>query len=141
MHSNMAHEVFISHAAADKAVAGAVCAQLQSGGIPCWIAAREAGPVAQWTDVTLTALDRSKVVVWIFRGDESASTAPEVERAVREGIHVVSFRLDDDMPVKELRRHVDRAVNNVKALIEPAGEAAPEPKPVRLLPALAAVCA
>ncbi len=40
----MAHDVFISHSAKDKATADAVCAVLEAEGIRCWIAPRDVLP-------------------------------------------------------------------------------------------------
>src|SRR5262245_31222279 len=116
MQGDMAHDVFISYPPADKAVADAVCARLDASGVACRLAPRDLTPVSEWNQ-TVDALDQSRVVVWIFRGDESVSNAPEVERAVREGIHVVSFRLQDGISAQTLKQHVARAANSVRALL------------------------
>ena len=57
----MAHDVFISYASSDKAVADAVCSQLESiHRIRCWIAPRDVTPGASWAESIIDALDGSK---------------------------------------------------------------------------------
>ena len=97
----MAHDVFISYAAADKAVADAVCTQLESmHHIRCWIAPRDIPPGVPWTKASFEALDRSTVMVSIFRGDQDAATPvdAQVQHALRQGISVVPLRLESTMP-------------------------------------------
>ena len=63
----MAHDVFISYASGDKAVADAVCSQLESvHRIRCWIAPRDITPGASWAESIIDALDASKIMVLIF---------------------------------------------------------------------------
>ena len=92
MKGMMAPEVFISYAAADKMVADAVCWRLESiHHVPCWIAPRDVPPGKSSSKSSLDALDRAKVMVLVFSGDENASPqiAREVARAVHRGISVI----------------------------------------------------
>jgi hypothetical protein len=62
----MAHDVFISHASRDKAIADAVCATLEQGGIRCWIAPRDVEPGADWGAALLRANKDSRVLVLVL---------------------------------------------------------------------------
>jgi hypothetical protein len=105
IHANMAHDVFISYAATDKAVADAVCAQLESvHKVQCWIAPRDLAPGISSSEARVSALDRSKIMVLILSGPQNASpqVEREVERAVQQGINVVPMRIDKAMSAETL---------------------------------------
>jgi hypothetical protein len=51
----MAHDVFISHASEDKVTADAVCAEMESKHIRCWIAPRDARPSADYGEEIIEA--------------------------------------------------------------------------------------
>jgi hypothetical protein len=133
----MAHDVFISYASSDKAVADAVCAQLESvHRIRCWIAPRDVTPGASWAQSIIEALDDSKVMVLIFSSKANASMQieREVERAVHKGINIIPLRIEDTLPTKTLEyfisaphwldamsapleRHIAKLAASVKALL------------------------
>ena len=101
----MAHDVFISYATSDKAVADAVCSQLESiHRIRCWIAPRDVTPGASWAESIIDALDGSKIMVLIFSSNANASMQieREVERAVHKGIHIIPLRIENTIPTKTL---------------------------------------
>src|SRR6187549_3187937 len=101
----MAHDVFISYASSDKAVADAVCSQLESlHRIRCWIAPRDVTPGASWAESIIDALDASKIMVLIFSSNANASMQieREVERAVHKGINIIPLRIENAMPTKTL---------------------------------------
>ena len=52
----MAHDVFISYSVKDKNVADAVCANLEAGGIRCWIAPRDVGTGGTWAEEIVQAI-------------------------------------------------------------------------------------
>jgi TIR domain len=56
----MPHDVFISHSSQNKLVADAVCAALESNGIRCWIAPRNAQPGRSFAREITRAIRRSK---------------------------------------------------------------------------------
>lgn len=133
----MAHDVFISYAASDKAVADAVCSQLESmHRIRCWIAPRDVLPGASWAESIIDALDESKIMVLIFSSSANASTQieREVERAVHKGVNIIPLRIEDTVPTKTLEyfisaphwldaltvpleQHINRLAASVKALL------------------------
>jgi hypothetical protein len=101
----MAHDVFISYASSDKAVADAVCSQLESlHRIRCWIAPRDVTPGASWAESIIDALDGSKIMVLIFSSNANASMQieREVERAVHKGINIIPLRIENTLPTKTL---------------------------------------
>ena len=122
----MAHEVFISYAVTDKTVADAVCAQLEGvHHVQCWIAPRDATPGGSSSEST-DALDRSKIMVLIFRAPEGTSLNADgstpvkrvVEHAVRKGINVIPLRFENDMPDGALKRQIESLGESIKALLE-----------------------
>ena len=146
----MAHDVFISYATSDKAVADAVCSQLESiHRIRCWIAPRDVTPGASWAESIIDALDGSKIMVLIFSSNANASMQieREVERAVHKGINIIPLRIENTVPTKTLEYfisaphwldalsvplelHINKLAASVKALLSkhgiqvPAGPAA-----------------
>lgn len=137
----MAHDVFISYASSDKAVADAVCSQLESiHRIRCWIAPRDVTPGASWAESIIDALDGSKIMVLIFSSNANASMQieREVERAVHKGINIIPLRIENAMPTKTLEYfisaphwldalsrpledHINKLAQSVKALLSKQG--------------------
>jgi hypothetical protein len=141
----MAHDVFISYASSDKAVADAVCSQLESlHRIRCWIAPRDVTPGASWAESIIDALDESKIMVLIFSSNANASMQieREVERAVHKGINIIPLRIENTIPTKTLEyfisaphwldalsvpleNHIEKLAASVKALLARHVAAAP----------------
>jgi pSer/pThr/pTyr-binding forkhead associated (FHA) protein len=99
-----AKHVFVSYSSKDKPTADAVCAELESHGIRCWVAPRDILPGHDWGGSIIEAINGSRVMVLIFSAN--ANTSPqikrEVERAVSKGIPVIPFRIEDVAPVATL---------------------------------------
>jgi ankyrin repeat protein len=93
----MNHDVFISHSSQDKAVAEAVCANLESQGITCWIAPRDVLPGVEYAEGLLEAIITSRMFVLIL--SEASNASPqvlrEVEIAVSKGIPILPLRIDN----------------------------------------------
>jgi len=100
----MAHDVFISHSAKDKATADAVCAMLESNGIRCWIAPRDVMPSMEWGEAIIEAIEQCKIMVLVFTANANASPQirREVERAVNHGVAILPLRMEDVLPGKSL---------------------------------------
>src|ERR1700674_5875644 len=81
----MAHEVFISHAHKDKSIADAICGRLESGGLSCWIAARDISAGADWTEAIRNAIGSSRVMVLVL--SENANAAPHIEREIAHAFY------------------------------------------------------
>jgi hypothetical protein len=137
----MAHDVFISHSAKDKATADAVCAKLEAEGIRCWIAPRDVTPGLEWGAAIIGAIKQAKVMVLVFTANANASQQirREVERAVHHDVAILPFRVENIVPDESLEyfignlhwldaltppleAHLRSLVRTIKSLL-----AAPEP--------------
>ena len=116
----MAHDVFISYSSKDKAVADAVCAELENNKVRCWIAPRDIRPGAEWGESIVEAINNCRVMVLVFssNANESPQIRREVERAVNKGVIVVPFRIEDVFPTRSLEYFLD-AVHWLDALTPP----------------------
>jgi adenylate cyclase len=96
----MAHDVFLSYAAADKDAALAVLAGLEKQGIRCWIAPRDIPAGSEYGQQIVDALKACRVFVVVFSTGANASphVRREVERAVSLDRTIVPFRVEDVTP-------------------------------------------
>jgi hypothetical protein len=155
----MQGDVFISHSKEDRTVANAAVAMLEGRGIRCWIAPRDITPGLDWSAEIIDAIEHARVMVLIYSAKSNASQQikREVERAVSQGIPIVTFRLDDvpmnksleyfistphwlDAMTPPLERHLDYLAETVALLLARTGPegttasatpprtAAPEPR-------------
>ena len=152
----MAHDVFISHSAQDKAVADAVCAALERAALRCWIAPRDVQPGRSFAGEITRAIQQSKAMVLIFsaHSNNSQQVLREVQLAVSSHLHIVQFRIEDVRPNDDLtyflstphwldamsppmERHLQRLVTAIETLLgtvespAAAGLAPVAPPPVR----------
>lgn len=99
----MAHDVFISYAGEDKAVAFGVCATLEQHKIRCWIAPRDV--VGRYPDAIESAIESSRIMVLIFSSSSNASSHVynETEQAVSNGLAIIPFRIEDVLPEKGMK--------------------------------------
>ncbi len=93
----MRNHVFVSHSSADKAMADAVCAILESHGIRCWVAPRDILPGATWASSIFNAISDCRVMVLVLSGRANTSkhVMREVELAVKKDAVIVPFRTED----------------------------------------------
>ena len=100
----MAHDVFISHSAKDKATADAVCAMLEGEGIRCWIAPRDVLPSMEWGEAIIEAIEQARIMVLVFTANANASPQirREVERAVNRSVAILPLRVENVLPGKAL---------------------------------------
>jgi hypothetical protein len=93
----MAHDVFISYASQDKAVADAMCATLEARQVRCWIAPRDILPGIPYAEALTEALRSCRVLVLVLStySNGSKHVMREVEAAVGAGVPVVPFRIAD----------------------------------------------
>jgi len=100
----MAHDVYISCASEDKAVADSICATLENNNIRCWIAPRDILPGAKWAEAVANAIDESRVLVLILSSssNNSPQVIREVIRATSKGIPIIPIRIDNVVPSKAM---------------------------------------
>lgn len=143
----MAHDVFISYSSEDKAVADAVCANLENKKIRCWIAPRDIPPGEEWGKSIIDAINQSKVFVLVFSksADHSPQVLREVERAVNREIPIIPIRIDNVLPHNSmeyyistthwldaisppLENHINKLAKIVQNILNPPKEIFPDPK-------------
>ncbi len=139
----MAHDIFISHSARDKATADAVCAKLEAVGIKCWIAPRDVLPGLDWGEAIVNAITDCRIMVLVFSSSANASTQikREVERAVHKGKVIIPFRIEEVEPsgaleyfistphwldalTPPMEKHISRLVGTARSLLDGGDEAA-----------------
>lgn len=100
----MGHDVFISYSTKDKPTADAVCANLESGGVRCWMAPRDILPGSDWGESIVDGIKRCRVMILVFSSNANASPQirREVERAVNKGVPIIPFRIEEVMPTRSL---------------------------------------
>ncbi|MGD0906557.1 MAG: DUF4185 domain-containing protein [Candidatus Acidiferrales bacterium] len=132
----MAHDVFVSYASGDKAVADAVCATLEAHGVRCWIAPRDVLPGIHYGEAIIDAIHECRIMVLVFssKANLSGHIPKEIERAVSQGITIMPMRIEDVVPAKSLdyfigsvhwldaitpplEVHLQRLAANVKTLL------------------------
>ncbi len=95
-HTNLSHDVFVSYASHDAAVANSVVEHLEGKGIKCWIAPRDVVPGTLYADGIVGAIDESRILVLILSKDAvaSAHVGKELERATSKRHPIIALRLD-----------------------------------------------
>lgn len=97
----MAHDVFISYAAEDKAIADAACAKLEEKKIRCWIAPRDVH-AGDWPTQIMRALEACRLVVLVFsaHANQSKDVRREIQIAFSKEKFVIPMRIDG-VPLSE----------------------------------------
>ena len=98
------YDAFVSYCSADKAIADAIVAGVESAGIRCWIAPRDVPPSSAWASEIINAIEgcRAMVLVYSVHSNKSQQVIREVERALAKGLAVIPFRIDSTPMSKEL---------------------------------------
>ncbi len=141
----MAHDVFISHSSQDQATALAVVNALESNGVRCWIAPRDIRAGDVWAQAIVEAIAASRALVLVFSAsaNRSGHVVNEVDAAIRKGVIVVPFRIENVMPdgamefhlrtrhwldalTPDLAHHVAELVTTTKSLLGAAAGPAPQ---------------
>lgn len=145
----MAHDVFISYAADDRATADLAREALEAAGIRCWMAPHDIRPGMSYAAAIVEAIHNSRLMVLVFsaRSNTSDQVIREVERTTSLSIPVLPFRIDRAVPCDDMEYHLssrhwldayeppieghlERLVTAARAELERAGPAAaPVPAP------------
>jgi TolB-like protein len=88
--------VFLSYASQDTEIAHAVCRELESRGIRCWIAPRDVAPGALYADAIVRAINDSNVLVIVLSQSavKSSHVGREIERAASKRKPIIALRID-----------------------------------------------
>jgi TolB-like protein/Flp pilus assembly protein TadD len=100
----MQPKVFISHSTKDKAIADAICHQLESEGIKCWIAPRDIEPGSKWTEAIMHGIEKCRAFVLVVsaNANDSEHVQREVAKAFSLNLPVIPFRCEAVMPNRSL---------------------------------------
>ena len=94
--TTLGHDVFVSYASQDAAVANSIVENLELHGLQCWIAPRDVVPGTLYADGIVGAIDESRILVLILSKDAvaSAHVGKELERATSKRHPIIALRLD-----------------------------------------------
>jgi hypothetical protein len=90
----MPHDVFISHSTAGKLTAYAVCSELESDGIRCWILPRDLQMGTAWDESIANAITGCRIMIVVL--PDYANRSDRIERqleiAFNSGVAVIPFQ-------------------------------------------------
>ena len=94
--TTLGHDVFVSYASQDAAVANSLVENLESRGLKCWLAPRNVRAGAVYADAIVRAINEAKAVLLVMSGSAatSAHVGREVERAASKRKQIIAFRID-----------------------------------------------
>jgi TolB-like protein len=94
--SGVSHDVFVSYASSDAAVAHAIVEGLERSGLKCWIAPRDVPPGALYADCIIAAINGAKVLVLVLSAHAVGSphVSKEIERASAKRRPIIALRTD-----------------------------------------------
>lgn len=100
----MSRDVFISYKTEDKEAAEKLCAALEGETISCWMAPRDIPPGSEWATSIVDGLQRSTTFVLLLSSHSIAAKqiSREAELADQRNIPILTFRLEDVQPPREL---------------------------------------
>jgi hypothetical protein len=100
-----AKDVFISYSKEDKAIADALCGNLERRGIHCWIAPRNVAVSSNWAESIIQAIEASKVMVLVFSraANDSPQVSREVQTSFESGKPVFPVRIDQAEPTGAMK--------------------------------------
>jgi TolB-like protein/thioredoxin-like negative regulator of GroEL len=94
--TTLGHDVFVSYASQDAAVANSIVESLERHGLKCWIAPRDVKAGTVYADAIVRAINDAKALMLILSISAMASShvGREVERAASKRKQIIAFRLD-----------------------------------------------
>ena len=103
-----AHDVFISYAASDRAVADAVCTALETEHIRCWIAPRDVLPGQSFARALVNAIHAARVFVLVFSSatNNSQQVERELDRAASARLPILPLRVEDVLPRESIEYYL-----------------------------------
>ncbi|MCX6373650.1 MAG: TIR domain-containing protein, partial [Actinobacteria bacterium] len=103
-----AHDVFISYAASDKAVADAVCSTLEAERMKCWMAPRDVMPGESYAQALVNAIHAARVFVLVFSSatNQSHQVERELDMAVTSRLPMIPLRVEDVLPRESIEYYL-----------------------------------
>ena len=92
----MPHDVIISHSTAGKLTADAICSELESIGIRCWILPRDLSIGIAWDQSVANAVASCRVMIVVLSDYASRSDRVDrqLEHAFNNGLIIIPFRAE-----------------------------------------------
>ena len=96
----MTHDVFISYSTKDKPIADAICANLETVGVRCWIAPRDIAPGEDWPNAVTRAIATSLIMVLVFSANSNSSedVSRELFLAANSKLVIIPFKIENIEP-------------------------------------------
>ena len=90
------HDVFISHCTTEKLTANAICNELESAGIRCWILPRDLVNGIPWEQSVANAAASCRIMIFVFADYSRRSDRIErqLESAFTSGAIIIPFRTE-----------------------------------------------
>jgi hypothetical protein len=99
----MPHDVFINHSTAGKLTAYAICSELESIGIRCWILPRDLNIGMAWDQSIANAIKSCRLMILVL--SDYASRSDRVERqlelAFNQNVIVIPFKIEPEPVVTD----------------------------------------
>ena len=107
----MPHDVFINHSTAGKLTAYAICSELESVGIRCWILPRDLHVGIGWDQSVAHAVRSCRIMIVVLSDYANRSNRVErqLELAYNHGVVVIPFRTEADFADSEKQASLDSA--------------------------------
>jgi hypothetical protein len=107
----MPHDVFISHSTAGKLTANAICNELESVGIRCWILPRDLHIGVPWDQSIANAVAGCRIMIVVFASYAGRSDRIErqLECAYNSGVIIIPFRTEASAAVSLLDSSLESA--------------------------------
>jgi hypothetical protein len=101
----MTTDVFLSYSNSDRDTADEAVRHLESQGVSCWVAHRDAKAGEEWAASIVDAIALSRLVVLIYssHSNKSQQVLREMERAVQSNIPILPLLIDDAPLSKSMR--------------------------------------
>src|SRR5262245_29373338 len=104
----IAKEIFISYSFEDLQLASTICTDIEETVLSCWIALMDLPAGKDWADSILDGIEKARLLLLILssRSNQSPQVKREVERAVANGLHILTFRSENVIPSRSLEYFV-----------------------------------
>ena len=105
----MSYDIFISYSKEDKLTAEAICKELETSGVRCWIAPRDISEGDDWTAAIIGGMNQCQVMVMVFSGSTNSSSHVhrEIGHAFNRGLTVIPFRVEETAASDRFQYYLD----------------------------------
>lgn len=92
--------IYFCHAPNDRAIAEKVYFGLKQKGLMCWIPSQDIRDGQSYAEATVTAIEKSDIVVLIYSANSNTSTQiiHELQKATSQNKFIIPFIIDTEKP-------------------------------------------